>query len=140
MARKNAITFFTKWNKKFKGLDIGRPDLKIRCLVLPGENTNDILNISKNAEIFQGDITKIEDCEKFMKNAEEAILFHCAGIIHPKRVKEFFYDINVRGTNNILSSAVKEKLKRVIVISSNSLLETNSNNDYLMKVKNIIHI
>ena len=75
VARKNANSFFTKWNKKFKGLDIGRPDLKIRCLVLPGENTNDILNISKNAEIFQGDITKIEDCEKFMKNAEEAILF-----------------------------------------------------------------
>ena len=39
--------------KNSKGLDIGRPDLKIRCLVLPGENTNDILNISKNAEIFK---------------------------------------------------------------------------------------
>ena len=34
-------------------------------------------------------------------------------------------------TNNILSSAVKEKLKRVIVISSNSPCGTNSNNDYL---------
>ena len=48
-----------------------------------------------------------------------------AGIIHPHRTKQFF-DINLNGTKNILDAAVKNKIKKIIVVSSNSPCGTNS--------------
>ena len=68
--------------------------LKIRCLVLPGENTNYLKKQSKNIEIIKGNITNVKNCEHFTENMNGAILFHCAGIIHPKMIKDF-YNINL---------------------------------------------
>ena len=75
--------------------DIEKPNkkLKIKCLILKDD---DALNIKRlnNISIVKGDVTVIEDCERFTDNSEGAILFHCAGIIHPKKTLHFF-DINV---------------------------------------------
>ncbi len=121
-----------------KSKDFGRPqkNLKIKCLILPGENADFIASQSQsnNIKIFYGDITNPKDCEIFMKNSKGAILFHCAGIIHPKKVKHF-YDINVYGTENILISAVKNRVKKAIIVSSNSPCGVNPNKEHVFDEK-----
>ena len=121
-----------------KSKDFGKPqkNLKIKCLILPGENVDFISSQSQsnNIEIFYGDITNSKDCEIFMENSEGAILFHCAGIIHPRKVKHF-YDINVNGTENLLISAVKNRIKKAIIVSSNSPCGVNPNRDHVFDEK-----
>ena len=64
--------------------DIEKPNkkLKIKCLVLKDE---DALYSKLNNILLRGNIKVIKDCEKLMDNSEGAILFHCAGIIHPRK-------------------------------------------------------
>ena len=113
-------------------VDIDKPNknLKIKCLVLKGEDTSLLQQQSKNITIINGDITDIDACRRLVKNSKRAILFHCAGIIHPKKTRQFF-DINVIGTRNILNAAVKGKIKKMVIVSSNSPCGTNPNNNHL---------
>ena len=79
------------------------PDLRVRCLVLPHEDTS--LIDGDKVEIIRGDITRSEDCAAFCEGAEGAIAFHTAGVIHPRRRVQF-YQVNVHGTRNILDACV----------------------------------
>ena len=51
-------------------------------------------------KIIKGDIRSIKDCNHFMKNNINGMLYHCAGIIHPNKVSDF-YEVNLKGTINI---------------------------------------
>lgn len=105
-------------------------DHKVRCLVMPGQDDAPLRAFSERVEVIQGDLRSPEDCGRFCQDAEGAILFHTAGIIHPKRVSDF-YQVNVRGTNNVLEAAVKAKVRRAVVISSNSPCGCNPHLDHL---------
>ena len=98
--------------KNSKDLQKSDKSLKIKCLVLNGENTTFLKELSKNISTFNGDITNEEDCKLFTEDSKDAILFHCAGIIHPRNTNQFF-EINVKGTNNVLKYAAKMGLKRL---------------------------
>ena len=102
---------------------------RIRCLVWPGENSNR-LPVSDRIETISGDLRRPEDCERFCQQSRGAILFHTAGIIHPKRVQDL-YDVNVRGTANLLQAASRAGVRRVVVISSNSPCGCNPHPDHL---------
>ena len=54
---------------------------------------------------------------------------HTAGMIHPKRVREF-YEINRDGTRNLLEQAASAGLKRAVVVSSNSPCGCNPHPDH----------
>jgi nucleoside-diphosphate-sugar epimerase len=97
-------------------------DLTLRCLLLPGESPEDLRQIG--AEVIGGDLRNSSDCAAFCQGAKGAVLIHTAGIIHPRRVKEF-YDVNVEGVRNILSAARAAGIKRVVVVSSNSPMGVN---------------
>jgi len=79
---------------------------------------------------FRGDLRNGNDCVEFCKGAKDAILFHAAGVIHPRRVREF-YEVNVRGTENLLDAAVGAGVRRMIVVSSNSPCGCNPHPDHL---------
>jgi len=79
---------------------------------------------------FKGDVTQPDDCETFCKNAQNSTLIHTAGVIHPGKVKDF-YAVNVIGTENIIKAAIKNNLKRVVIISSNSPIGCNASNQTL---------
>ena len=110
--------------KSCDGLGYPSNKLKIKCMVMPNENYKNSILINDNVEIVNGDLRKIEDCEFFTSSSRNAILFHCGGVIHPLRTK-YYYDINVQGTENLLSAAVKNGVKKVIAISSNSAFDIN---------------
>jgi len=105
------------------------PGVEIRGLVLPGQRPAAGTSAAR-VELVEGDLRNPGDCARFCAGAEGAILFHTAGIIHPRRVREF-YDVNVRGTQNVLAAAIAAGVRRAIVVSSNSPCGTNPHPDHL---------
>ncbi|BDU57286.1 hypothetical protein LMORI2_02680 [Limnohabitans sp. MORI2] len=97
---------------------------RIRVLVLPGEDVAALQRISGNIEIICGDVRLPSDCERLVNGFEGAVLFHTAGIIHPRIIKDF-YEINLNGTLNLLNAAKNNKLKRAVIVSSNSPIGCN---------------
>src|SRR5262249_39222632 len=62
--------------------------------------------------------------DAFGRGADGALLLHCAGVIHPRRVREF-YDVNVEGTRALLALAERRGVRRFVHVSSNSPLGCN---------------
>lgn len=112
-------------------------DWKIRCLVLDGVDTSSIDSLSKIKQVEKviGDVTKIETLKAAVKDID--IVFHMVGIIHPKRVKQFF-EVNTAGTENMLKVSLEAGVKRFIYISSNSVGGTNDFRHKLMTEKDVL--
>jgi nucleoside-diphosphate-sugar epimerase len=106
-------------------------DWKLRCLVLGTEDSSylDELADDKPFEKVMGDVTKPESLKAAVKNVD--IVFHMGGIIHPKKVSDF-YTINTFGTNNILKESLSAGVKKFIYISSNSAAGINKDRGRLM--------
>src|SRR5258708_1349850 len=111
-------------------LKMPRADLRIRCLALPGQDATALKRLSSRVEIGVGDVQHPADCAQFCKDARGAVLFHTAGIIHPKRMGEF-WQVNVQGTVNLIEAAVAGGVKRAVVVSSNSPCGCNPHPDHL---------
>ena len=106
------------------------PDTSIKALVTP-EEVDTLTGMFPNIDIVVGDLTKDEDCNKFLGGEEGSILFHLAGIIHPKwRVRDFF-DVNTEGGKNLIRSAINNKIRRVVIMSSNSPVGCNPGPQHL---------
>ena len=108
----------------------GEKPCNVRCLVLPGQDASALRRLSDRVEIITGDIRNPAECERFCLQAGGGLLFHTAGMIHPRRVSEF-YAINVDGTKNLLAAAIKTGIKRAVVVSSNSPCGCNPHPDHL---------
>ena len=104
---------------------------EIRCLVHPKVSHQNLLDINKNLKCIKGDLTIPKTIEDFFHDAENSTLFHIAGIIHPKLFIKDIWDLNYVGTKNILCAAIKNKVKRIIVVSSNSPVGVNESNSSL---------
>jgi nucleoside-diphosphate-sugar epimerase len=107
-----------------------RADLRIRCLVLPGQDAAPLRQLADRVEVVTGDIRNPADSARFCDGASGAVLFHTAGIIHPKRVAEF-QQINVEGTTHLLEAAINAGVRRAVIVSSNSPCGCNPHPDHL---------
>ncbi|MGA3067249.1 MAG: NAD(P)-dependent oxidoreductase [Tepidisphaeraceae bacterium] len=114
------------------------PHLKIRALLLPGDDDEKLRKMSDRVEIVRGDVRNAADCDKFCAPGGGGVVFHLAGIIHPQRVREF-YDINVTGSGHVLEAAARAKVRRVVVMSSNSPCGNNPNRDDLFDEQSPYH-
>src|SRR3989344_3021432 len=92
---------------------------KIKCLV---RKYTEKLN-KKNIEPVIGDLTDKNSVDTFLNKAK--ILIHLAAVIDLANKKEY-YKINVEGTKNLVDSCKKNKIKRIIFVSSMA-----STKDYL---------
>jgi len=101
---------------------------EVICLVLPDVDTFYLNKIG--AAMFKGDLTNAKSLKGLCEGVD--IVFHCAGVIHPRRVQEF-YDVNVNGTKNILEEATNSGVERFIYISSNSVAGINLSRDKPMQ-------
>ena len=126
----NLVDVLTHGIKGHPKLAKGFKDLKIRCLLLPGQDEQELLAINPDVEIVRGNVCSSGACAKFCAAGKGAKLFHIAGIIHPGRVKEF-YEVNVEGTRNLLRAAEEAGLGRAVIMSSNSPCGCNPHRDHL---------
>lgn len=106
------------------------PGLRIRCLILPGQDPAPLLAVSDRVEVVAGDLGNPHDCARLCSGARGAVLFHTAGIIHPRRVADF-YRVNVDGTVNLLGAASAAGVRRAVIMSSNSPCGCNPHPDHL---------
>ncbi len=104
------------------------PKRDVRCLVIPGVDASGLRELG--VETVEGDIREPGSLEKALDGVET--VFHCAGLIHPKRIKELF-EINTEGTRNLLDVAVRKGVRRFVYVSSNSPAGTNKRRDVLMR-------
>ncbi|MDR1086012.1 MAG: NAD(P)-dependent oxidoreductase [Deltaproteobacteria bacterium] len=102
----------------------------VRGLLGPQDSETELAAIAPEMELIRGDVTKQETLELFFKGAEGGVLFHCAGIIHPKRTKEFF-EVNAQGSVNVWEAAAQAGIKRAVLTSSNSPCGNNPHPDHL---------
>jgi nucleoside-diphosphate-sugar epimerase len=103
---------------------------RVRCVVLPGADVAPLERLGERIEIVRADLRDARAVENACEGA--ATVFHAAGIIHPRRIREL-YEINVDGTKNILSAAIHAKAKRFIMVSSNSPAGLNVSAAHLMR-------
>ncbi|MGO9259589.1 MAG: NAD-dependent epimerase/dehydratase family protein [Bryobacteraceae bacterium] len=119
----------------------GRPE--IRCLLLPGQDASELRSLvptghAPHVEVVAGDLRYPQDCARFLANSAGALLLHTAGIIHPRRVREF-YEVNVQGAINLLAAARKAHVRRAVMVSSNSPLGCNPHPDHLFDESSPYH-
>ncbi|MEO5616254.1 MAG: NAD(P)-dependent oxidoreductase [Candidatus Eisenbacteria bacterium] len=112
--------------------------VRIRALALPGSDTVALRAVSDRVEVVEGDLTLPEDCARLMSGTERAVIFHIAGVIHPRRVDEF-YRVNVDGTRHLLRAAADAAARRAVVMSSNSPIGLNPHRDHVFTEQSPYH-
>ena len=86
----------------------------VRGLLAPGEERP-----PEPAEWVEGDVRRPESLVGFFDGARGATLLCTVGVIHPRRVRDF-YDVNVDGVTALLRAAAAAGVRRAVVVSSNS--------------------
>ncbi|HEY6528103.1 MAG TPA: NAD(P)-dependent oxidoreductase [Cellvibrionaceae bacterium] len=108
----------------------GREDLNgisdsVKIIAADLPNALSALKVPDNkVEKIVVDVCDSNTFEKLNDYADNALIIHVVGIIHPKNVKQF-YDINHEGSLNLLRHMAKKGVKRAVVMSSNSPIGTN---------------
>ena len=88
---------------------------RVRCLVLPGTAPNG----AQGLELVEGDVRDPGAVGRLFRDASGATVFHLAGIIHPRRVREL-YEVNAEGTRHLVAAAAAAGAGRLLATSSNS--------------------
>jgi nucleoside-diphosphate-sugar epimerase len=101
------------------GLERADPGRRIRCLVLPGSDTAALRGLG-GIEVVEGSLGDEGALAQFCAGGEEATLFHCAGVVHPRRAVRELFDVNVEGTRRLLGAVARAGVRRVVAVSSNS--------------------
>ncbi len=94
-------------------------DHRVVGLALPSADVSGLKKECPALEFRAGDVRDPASLRDFLRDAKDGLLFHCAGIIHPGRVRDF-YDINLDGTRNLLRAAEEAGVRRIVIMSSNS--------------------
>jgi len=104
---------------------------QIRCLVMPALVPAVPHLWSNRVAIVTGDLRDPASAAAFCRDAAGATLFHCAGIVHPKRSTRELFDLNANGTRHLLQAAEEAQVRRVIAVSSNSPFGFNPQREHL---------
>ena len=107
---------------------------KVMCLVQPRIDTSELAKYP--VDIIECDITERESFKNFPATNLGSV-FHCAGVIHPKKVKAFNL-VNHLGTRNLLRLSKLRKASKFIFISSNSAQGVNISRERLMTEEDIL--
>jgi nucleoside-diphosphate-sugar epimerase len=98
--------------------------------VQPTADTSELERLAPDVELVRGDVRKPETLGPLFAGAEDARVFHAAGVVHPGATTRLLFDVNVEGTRNVLSAAKTAKARRLVYLSSNSPFGTNPSRDH----------
>ena len=91
----------------------------VRGLVLPDEK--DEVYLPKGMEICHGNVLDAASLSNFFRNSagDAHIVIHCAGIVSIASGRDHrVYDVNVRGTQNVLDRCLRAGVKKLVYVSS----------------------
>jgi dihydroflavonol-4-reductase len=92
----------------------------VRALVLPGERCPDYVPGSGQLTEIEGDVRDASALMRLMEGCGgEAVVIHCAGIVEISgRANRRLHDVNVGGTENVLSACKQYGARRLVYVSS----------------------
>lgn len=96
---------------------------RVRALVLPHDAA--IADMPQEVEIIEGDLLDDDALDRFFSAVEntELIVIHAAGIVTvDPNPNEKVRAVNVDGTRNIVEKCVKQKVKKLVYVSSTSVI------------------
>lgn len=108
---------------------------EVRALVLPEDQINSLDGL--NCKIYRGDVTKKESLSDIFKIEEDVELYviHCAAIVYIKsKYNPKVYDVNVKGTKNIIEKVLEKNAKLVYVSSVHAITE-KPNKEIMREIK-----
>jgi nucleoside-diphosphate-sugar epimerase len=105
------------------------PASTVRCLALGAEDRAVIEKENPSAQAVIGDVTDARALAALFEGAAGADVFHTAGVIHPRRVRDFF-TVNAEGTRAMLEAATRAGVRRFVHVSSNSPIGCNPNPEH----------
>jgi len=108
---------------------------EIRCLVLENIDSKIIESIDPRIKVFKGNIINKDSMKSFFADSENSIVFHMAGLIHPKFFTRQIYSVNQTGSKNVIDLSIEHGCKRIIAVSSNSPIGTNPSSNHLFDEK-----
>jgi len=103
----------------------------IKCLYFEGDQFDEGISFSSQVEWVSGNLITGNGLDTLFNNADDAILVHLAGIIHPKIFSRDFNLINFRGTKKLIDAAIQANISKIVVMSSNSPVGCNPAHDHL---------
>lgn len=103
---------------------------RIRCAIMPGQDGAELRAMGPAVEVMDCDVRSDADCRRLVAGMRGATLVHTAGVIHPRRVSEFFA-INRDGTRRLVAAAADARLARAVVLSSNSPIGCGLHRDHV---------
>ena len=137
VSTKILVTGVPGWlgNRLVKALISGLPGVderfqnpQVRCLIMPQADSKSIKNMG--AQVVTGDLTRPETLTQAVADIE--VVFHLAGVIHPKWRTSELFKINHKGTEALLAASVNAGVKRIVYVSSNSVGGINTRQNELM--------
>ena len=81
---------------------------------------------SDRVEWVLSDVRNEQDLNLLFHATDHPVVIHCAGLIHPRRIKDL-YEVNLIGTLNVIRAAAAKRSKRVVLLSSNSVMGASNN-------------
>lgn len=95
----------------------------VRVLVMDGDPA--LSRIPKEAAICSGDLLDVQSLDRFfdLPSDEDAYVIHCAGVVSlATDYSKIVHDVNVVGTRNIVDLCVRNKVRKLVYISSTSAI------------------
>jgi len=94
-------------------------NLQIKALIRTHSESNLKFLQEHKVEVVKGDITDKDSCLTAAENCE--IIIHLAAYLSDWDPWEKFYEVNVKGAENIAEAAIKNKSRQFIYISTNDV-------------------
>lgn len=76
-------------------------------------------DLSSDINFLQGDIRELDLVERACEDID--IVFHCVAQVPVAKSKHLFETVNINGTHNLLTAALKKNVKKVIYVSSSAV-------------------
>lgn len=104
----------------FLGVHLARYFLKREYrVILYDEAPLTAYDIEKEVEVIKGDIRDYKNIESAIKGVDYVV--HAAAALPIHHNKSYIFDVNVNGTKQVLRAALKNKVKKLVFISSTAM-------------------
>lgn len=107
----------------------------VRILLLHGEK-----HIPEgDVKIYYGNVCNIDSMQEFFKNPQkkDLVVIHCAGIVTiATKYSQKVYEVNVEGTKNIVTLCEKNRVRKLIYVSSVHAITENKKGEVIEETDN----